>query len=207
MLPYIYSEFMRATIELEPFIKPLSFVYEDKTSKNIEDQFLFGNSIMVCPVYSPNQRGRFVYLPESNWLLWNVKKYEEHNLKVYKSGSYFIESGLDEIPIFIRENSLIVLTEPQNFVGEKPIEKLKVIGFVTDKASFTYFEDDGVTFNYKNGNFASLRIFVEKKEKDYEIFFDVSESVDIKIKIEEINFEIYNDKNKVFKKKIKRTIS
>ncbi|HPO48732.1 MAG TPA: glycoside hydrolase family 31 protein [Spirochaetota bacterium] len=202
MSPYIYSEFMKATIELKPFIKPIFFIYEDDISKNIEDQFFFGDSIMVCPIYTPNQRGRFVYLPESKWLMWNLKKYDQTNLKIYQSGSYFIEAGIDEIPIFIKENSLTILTEPQNYTNEKPLLKLKVIGFVTDKASFTYFEDDGVSYDYKNGNYASLKIFVEKKETDYEIFFDVVESKDNKILIEEIDFEIYDEKNQIFIKKI-----
>ncbi|HOV15541.1 MAG TPA: glycoside hydrolase family 31 protein, partial [Spirochaetota bacterium] len=202
LIPYIYSEFMKSTIELKPFIKPLSFIFDDAISKNIEDQYLFGNSIMVCPIYTPNQRGRFVYLPETNWLLWNVSKYEEPKLKVYKTGSHFIESRLDEIPIFIKENSLVVLTEPQNYVDEKATTKLKILGFVTDKASFVYYEDDGITYNYKDGNFASINIFVERKNNDYKISFDVNESKDIKINIKQIYFEIYNEKSRVFIEKV-----
>lgn len=202
LIPYIYSEYMRSTIELTPFIKPLSFIFNDKVSKNIEDQFMFGDSIMVCPIYTPNQRGRFVHLPESSWLLWNVKKYNERNLRIYKQGSFFIEADIDEIPIFIRENSLIVLTDPSNYINEKKTTVLKVIGFVTDKASFVYYEDDGVSLSYKEGNFASLKFFVEKKEKDYEVFFDVNESENLKLQIEQIDFEIYGERNKVFKKSI-----
>jgi len=202
LIPYIYSEFMKSIIELMPFIKPLSFVYEDKISQNIEDQFLFGNSIMVAPIYEPNKRGRFVYLPESNWLLWNVSKYDKTNLKICPKGTHFIESKISEIPIFIKENSLVVLTEPQNYVGERAITKLKVIGFVTDRASFVYYEDDGITHNYKDGKFSSIKIFVEKIENDYDIYFDVNENSEVKFGIKEMQFEIYNESGRVFIEKV-----
>ena len=68
MIPYLYSEFMKAVNSSDMLILPLSFEYNDKMSKTVEDQLLIGESLMIAPVYEPNKRGRYVYLPEDAFM-------------------------------------------------------------------------------------------------------------------------------------------
>ncbi|OHD16954.1 MAG: alpha-glucosidase [Spirochaetes bacterium GWD1_27_9] len=202
LIPYIYSEFMRSVIELSPFISALAFNFSDDTSKNIEDQFMFGSSLMVCPIYTPNTRGRFVYLPDVKWLKWNVSKYDERKFKVFNKGSYFIDTKLDEIPVFLKENTLILMGKPSNYVGEKETKELSVIGFVTDRASFSYYDDDGISNSYNDGKFSTINIIVEKKDDKYKIHAKVEETDNFKTKIKKLKFEIYDDKGNIFIKSI-----
>ena len=70
LLPYIYSEYMKAALGGDMYFMPLSFVYtEDSFASQVEDQLLVGDSLMTAPVYTQNAEGRYVYLPEEMALL------------------------------------------------------------------------------------------------------------------------------------------
>ncbi len=65
LVPYLYSEYMKAALNDDMYFKPLGFVYpDDKMAIRVEDQLMLGNEIMIAPVYEQNARGRYVYLPE-----------------------------------------------------------------------------------------------------------------------------------------------
>ncbi len=64
MVPYLYSEYMKAVLNNEMYFKPLTFEYNDNFVKRVEDQMLLGDSLMVAPIYEQNALGRYVYLPE-----------------------------------------------------------------------------------------------------------------------------------------------
>ena len=48
---------MKAALQYDMYFKPLSFVYQsDEIAKEIEDQLLIGNEIMIAPVYTQNAK-------------------------------------------------------------------------------------------------------------------------------------------------------
>ncbi|MBU5894471.1 hypothetical protein JVW19_21100, partial [Vibrio cholerae O1] len=51
MVPYLYSEYMKAVLNNEMYFKPLTFEYNDNFVKRVEDQMLLGDSLMVAPIY------------------------------------------------------------------------------------------------------------------------------------------------------------
>ena len=64
LLPYIYSEFMKAALSADLYIRPLAFGYPaDARARKIEDELLVGDSLLVAPVLEKGARGRTVYLP------------------------------------------------------------------------------------------------------------------------------------------------
>ncbi|MBF0344770.1 MAG: DUF5110 domain-containing protein [Nitrospirae bacterium] len=189
LLPYTYSEYMRCVRELEPFISPLIFHFD---TVDVEDQFMYGGSIMAAPVCQSNAKGRYVNLPSVRWLLWRFRRFDERDVAVYEPGVYYISAELDEMLIFIKENTLVSMTQPVDFIGHRTCKSLTVIGFVTDKATFTYYEDDGETFKYKDGSFSTLSITIEKEDDDYSIMLAKDEHADVPIEINELIFEIYD---------------
>lgn len=199
LLPYTYSEYMNSVKESEPFIKPLSFVFDGKKEKDIEDQFMYGNSLMVAPVHEQNKKGRYVYLPDVKWLNWTATKFEERNMTVYKPGDYYIEAELSQIPLFIKENNLLVLTEPMNYVGEKEITELWIVGLVTSQAVYTYYDDDGLTYNFAKGEFGHLKIEILKESNDFKVQVEKEDPKNM-IKVNKIHFEIYDESGNVVKK-------
>lgn len=65
LIPYLYSEYMKAALNGDMLFKPLAFVYpEDEIALQTEDQLMLGNEVMIAPVYTQNATGRMVYLPE-----------------------------------------------------------------------------------------------------------------------------------------------
>ena len=65
LIPYLYSEYLKAAFDNDMYFKPLGFVYpEDPIARQTEDQLMLGGEIMIAPVYTQNASGRAVYLPE-----------------------------------------------------------------------------------------------------------------------------------------------
>ena len=201
-IPYAYSEYMTSIEKLTPFVSPLFLNYEDDRTKEIEDQYMYGESIMIAPIIMQNATGRYVHLPKNKWLFWNASKYNERKLKVYNPGDYYIKADLFEVPIFIKENSIVILTEPQNYVGEKEIDKITVVAFVTKKAEYTYYEDDGETYNYKNGDYSKLSIRITKDNDEYKIAVEKDDTETYELKIKELTFEIYDEVGNLFVQKL-----
>lgn len=141
LLPYIYSEYMKAILRDDMYFKPLSFVYEDdKRCLDIENQLIIGNELMIAPIYEQNANGRYVYIPETMKMI-RFKKDGSLEERIYEKGDYYIEMNLYEFVIFIRNNTKIPLTIAKNRVSKIDFENLKFLGF--DNASYEYYFDDG----------------------------------------------------------------
>lgn len=66
--PYLMATAFRCAAEKVPMMRPL--VYEwprDKAARQVEDEFLLGDAILVAPLLEENQTAREVYLPEGEW--------------------------------------------------------------------------------------------------------------------------------------------
>ena len=146
LIPYLYSEYMKAALNDDMYFKPLAFVYpEDKMAAHVEDQLMLGNEIMIAPVYEQNARGRYVYLPET---MKFVKFLPDGTLseEVLEKGVHFVEVALNEVPLFIRKGKCIPLAEAAESVSELDTEHLKMVGF--EGAEYMLYEDDGVHKDY-----------------------------------------------------------
>ncbi|MNL57574.1 alpha-glucosidase [compost metagenome] len=84
-------------------MRPLFWHYpQEKQSWETEDQYLFGEDLLVAPVMSAGQRQREVWLPAGdNWIAFNG----EH----YRGGERItVDAALETIPVFIRAGSPLV---------------------------------------------------------------------------------------------------
>lgn len=185
LMPYLYSEYMKAEIMGDMYFIPLSFEYRDEVSKSCEDQLLLGDSIMLCPVYAENARGRYAWLPE-DMLLWKASDYRKSEYEVVKRGHNYIDAGLDETPIFIRKNRILVIGRHAKNIDSLDNTELRIIAFVADKAEYTLYDDDGCTYDYRKGIYSEIHIIIEKKRNG----FDVGISAKGDISIKRLNLEI-----------------
>lgn len=169
LIPYLYSEYMKAVLNDELYFKPLTFDYNDEFTKRVEDQLLLGDSIMIAPIYEQNSKGRYVYLPE-DMLLWKCKKYNEGLMEVINKGNNYIDVDLNEVPIFIRKNKILVMANKKaKRVLDIDDSELNLVAFVESKASYSYYNDDGKTNDYKCGKSENINIVIEKNNDDYKI--------------------------------------
>lgn len=168
MIPYLYSEYMKAINSSDMLIKPLSFEYDDEFVSQIEDQLLVGDSIMIAPVYEQNKKGRYVYLPE-DMLLWKVKKYTSKDFDVINKGHNYINLDLNEFALFIRKNRMFVYGEPAQNTELLNNETLNVLAFVADRAEYDLYDDDGISKKYLLGEHSNLNITITLEEDRHTI--------------------------------------
>ena len=146
LIPYLYSEYMKAALNDDMYFRPLGFVYpEDKIAVHVEDQLLLGNEIMIAPVYEQNARGRYVYLPEE---MKFVKFLPDGTIaeEILEKGVHYVEVALNEIPLFIRKVKCIPVAEAAECVAALDTKNMQLLGY--EGAEYTLYEDDGVHKDY-----------------------------------------------------------
>ncbi len=147
LLPYLYTLFKEASEKGYPIMRPLLFEYQDDPNTyTIDDEFLIGENLLIAPVLKEGCDKRLVYLPKGTWV-----DYWTH--KVYKGPTYVsIEAPLDKMPIFVKNGSIIPMQPEMNYVGERDPDPLTLdVYLLSGEASFTLYEDDGVTLDYVKG--------------------------------------------------------
>ena len=155
LVPYLYSEYMKAALSDDMYFKPLGFVYpDDKRAIRVEDQLMLGNEIMIAPVYEQNARGRYVYLPEE---MKFVKFLPDGSIseEILAKGIHYVDVASNEVPLFIRNGKCIPVAEAAECVKDIDTEHLQLIGY--KNSSYTMYEDDGIHKDYD-------------KEENYRVF-------------------------------------
>jgi len=162
LVPYLYSEFMKAALTDGMYFRPLAFDYPtDDTACRVEDQVMLGEDCMIAPVYEQNARGRHVYLPE-DMLMVRFRSAQDYDLTPMEAGHYWIEMALDEMPLFIRRGHVIPLAKPAEYVEGIDHTDLKLLGWLDEGVTITLYNDDGYTTapNLEKGS-AAITVTVE----------------------------------------------
>ncbi len=150
LLPYIYSSFYESTQNGMPVNR--SLVFENAFDENIyktefQNQFLFGHSILVTPIESEKKFMK-IYLPKNSW--YNLYTDEMHNGNTEK----IIELSTAMLPVFVKESSILPTQSLVQSTAIAPTDTLVLHVYKGNiENAFTYYEDDGKTFDYENGNF------------------------------------------------------
>ncbi|MDS0526946.1 DUF5110 domain-containing protein [Clostridium sp. SHJSY1] len=187
IIPYLYSELMKSIKNNDMYFKPLTFEYEDRFSREVEDQLIVGDSLMIAPMYKQNAKGRHIYLPEK-MLLCKLDNKGELSFEVCDEGDRFFYCRLEETVFFVRKDKILPLVETKNKVEDISLEELNLVIFINEKAEYILYEDDGDTKEYRNNKFILIKLVVEKKNDKYEL--RVEKPQDTKLK--KINATIYN---------------
>ena len=147
LIPYIYSEFMKAAVKNEMYFRPLSFIWsKDSRAYEVEDQIAVGESIMLAPVVEQNHNGRTVYLPESMKLL-RFKAWNDYTEEILPAGTHYVECRLFETILFLRKGHVLPLIKPAKTTAELDYASLKFICYDADPKDYTLYNDDGFTRN------------------------------------------------------------
>lgn len=151
LLPYIYSLAWRVTHDGYTLMRPLVMDYrEDAVARNVGDQFLFGPALLVNPVTDPGVEIRRLYLPKAAWYdFWTGEQ---------KAGARFITAAapLGTLPLFVRAGSILPLGPMVEYAQQKPAEPLELRVYAGADGDFTLYEDDGLTYDYEKGAYATI---------------------------------------------------
>ena len=184
LIPYLYSTAWQVTSNNESYLRPLfSDFAADKKVWNMTDEFMFGRSILAAPILDP-QYTQEILSPlegdgykaggkmENGELIvdWNAPKtvtkylpkgtlwYDFWTGKSYRGGqSVTLQTSLDRVPMFVRAGSILPLGPEMQYTGEKPWDNLELRLYPGADGTFTLYEDEGDTYRYEQGVYATIR--------------------------------------------------
>jgi len=160
LLPYLYTAFWRYADEGIPMLKSLVlYDQEDRHTHFRNDEFVFGEKILVCPILEPNAKGRRMFFPKGEWYnFWN-------NEIVNGGEEKWVDADIDSLPIFVKAGAIIPKYPIQQYVGEKEIEQLKLdVYFKLGKEKSQVYEDAHDGYDYKKGRYSLRNFTLEGKE-------------------------------------------
>lgn len=152
LLPYIYSLNARVHFDDYTIMRPLALNWpSDPTAREVSDQFMFGDAIMVCPVYEYGARSKEIYLPEGGW-------YDLHNGFRYMEGgaSFKADAPYEHIPLYARAGQIVPTGRAVEYSAQDQDGALVIYVFGGNDASFTLYEDDGLTYRYEKGEYSTI---------------------------------------------------
>jgi len=151
LMPYIYSEAWRVTSERYTIMRPLVMDWRtDVRAQNTGDEFMFGPSILVNPVYIQGAASRSVYLPKATWYdFWTGEKLEgEQTLQA--------AAPLDKLPLYVRAGSILPLGPAMEWTTEKAEDPIELRVYAGADGDFTIYEDENDNYNYEKGAHATI---------------------------------------------------
>ncbi len=152
LMPYIYSLAGMTYFNDYTIMRALVMDFgKDTNVNNIGDQYMFGNSLMVCPVYEYKAMNREVYFPKtSGW-------YDFYTGKFIVGGQTLqVDAPYSRIPLYVPEGAIIPFGPEIQYVDEKQPEKITLYVYGGKNGAFTLYEDEGVNYNYEKGEFSTI---------------------------------------------------
>jgi oligosaccharide 4-alpha-D-glucosyltransferase len=139
MLPYNYTlAYQNATTGI-PLMRPLFYQFAiDTLASRIEDEYMWGENLLVAPVIKKGLTSRSIYLPEGKW-------YDFNNGTEYTGGSRFdFPLTIENLPVFAKAGSFIPMTKPVTSTDYYNGGNYVVRYYPAGQSSFTQYEDNGL---------------------------------------------------------------
>jgi alpha-glucosidase len=160
LLPYIYSTFHQYATEGIPMIRSMALLYQkDLEARKAEEQFMFGDYILIKPVAEEGLKKDKIYLPAGGWYdFWSHKHY---------SGRQTIEvaTPLDRMPIFVKAGAVVPFQPKMQYTDEFVFDTLTLDIYLGDeKVETSIYEDEGEGFVYKEGAYLIRKITTLRAE-------------------------------------------
>jgi alpha-D-xyloside xylohydrolase len=165
LLPYIYSTSWDVTANQSSMMRALVMDFaSDKEALDIDDEYMFGKSILVCPVtksmYLEDKEADFstikskeLYLPDgTDWIdFWTGEKFE---------GGQTInkETPIDIVPLYIKVGSILPIGPKVQFAEEKKWDNLEIRVYEGADGEFTLYEDENDNYNYEKGIYSTIKL-------------------------------------------------
>ncbi|MEM9024695.1 MAG: TIM-barrel domain-containing protein, partial [Bacteroidota bacterium] len=149
LLPYLYTTFWQNSTYGTPMLRPLAFTDpEDTGTLHRNEEFLYGDHLLACPIVEPGATSRYMYLPRGAWYHYFSRELHDGGREVQ------VEAPLDEMPIFVRAGAVLPNYPLMQYVGEKKVDSLILqVYYSNSKTRSELYEDGGDGYHYKKGRF------------------------------------------------------
>ena len=154
LMPYLYS--MTGWVHHHDYtmLRGLAMDFSsDKRVLGISDQWMFGPSLMACPVTAYRCYRRTVYLPgQCGW-------YDLFDGRHYQGGNEIeAEAPYGRIPVFVPEGAILPVGPEMEWSEEKQPEEMTLYVFAGADGSFELYEDEGTNYNYERGAYSTIEL-------------------------------------------------
>jgi alpha-D-xyloside xylohydrolase len=152
LLPYIYSMAGKITHDDYTLMRPLVMDFRnDLKALEVTDQFMFGESFLVCPVTEPGMTSKEIYLPQGTaWVdFWTGESFEGGQDLDY-------QTPLDILPLFVKAGSVVPMGPFVQYASEKTDAPLEIRIYAGADGAFVLYEDEGENYNYEQGVFSNI---------------------------------------------------
>ena len=186
LIPYLYSTAWQVTSANDSYMRPLFADFaQDRKVWDMTDEFMFGHSILACPIVNPQYTEEKVIRTNAmtGWdrndvrgqkedgrsVDWTAAKsavkylpkgalwYDFWTNKSFKGGqNVTLETTLDRVPMFVRAGSILPLGPEMQYVGEKAWDNLEIRVYPGANGSFVLYEDEGDNYNYEKGVYSTI---------------------------------------------------
>ncbi|MCR5513782.1 MAG: glycoside hydrolase family 31 protein [Prevotella sp.] len=186
LLPYLYSIAWQVTSNNDSYMRPLFADFaQDKTVWNVNDEFMFGHSILAAPIVNPQYTEEKIIRTDAmtgwdrneltvesghlkvdwaapqtavKYLPKGAKWYDFWTNMQYKGGQRVtLETTFDRVPMFVRAGSILPLGPEMQYVGEKAWDNLELRIYPGADGSFMLYEDEGDNYNYEKGAYSVIQ--------------------------------------------------
>ncbi len=182
LLPYIYSNSWEITTKNSSIMRALVMDFpNDKKALDINNQYMFGKNILVCPVTDPMyvkyRKEDYKYIAEGEdfstvkttaiYLPAHQKWFDFWSGELLEGGQTIKRKApIDIIPLYIKAGSIIPFGPQVQYANEKKDELIVRIYPGAD-ASFTFYDDERDNYNYENGNYATIDMKWHEKTQTF----------------------------------------
>jgi alpha-glucosidase len=106
LMPYFYTLAWEANQKGYPPVRPVFWADPaDATLWSIDDAFLLGDGLLVCPILQPEQRSRQLTLPQGQWYhFWDNALYQG-------PGQITLDAPLERMPLLVKAGTLLPMAE------------------------------------------------------------------------------------------------
>lgn len=163
LMPYIYSVAGAVYHRNYTMMRGLVMDFESDTNViHTGDEYMFGPSLLVCPVTMPHIRSKKVYLPAGqNW-------YDLYTGQHFSGGKWIeADAPYERLPVFVREGSIIPFGPELHYTGEKPADTLTIFVYTGRDAHFELYEDGGLDRGYEKGVFSRIEMEYKESSKSF----------------------------------------
>jgi alpha-D-xyloside xylohydrolase len=165
LLPYIYSLAGQTYQSDYTIMRGMVMDFsDDEAVRNIADQYMFGPSLLINPVYTYKDRSRTVYLPKGQG--W----YDLYTGNFFEGGQTInAEAAYEKMPVFVKAGSIIPFGPALQYTTEKKADTITLYVYGGKDAEFTLYEDDGLNYDYEKGAFSKIPITYSEAGKQLTI--------------------------------------